>query len=374
MRVGHLVIKKKNLSLIVLSFLLIIIFIIIVSIINSKKDYSISYKIDNFDINESYNKNYDTYFLNINIDNREYSTYLIKDNINNKKIINKLEEFILDNESCIKISSKYTSISPVCIKDNELVSLNLTSMDMQNKFNNIDRSLDNTEESTLSDYKVSNYMYNTYYVWNYLGFDVLKDNNISSDNFLNKEVYNPNLITEVNNIILVPDYNDNYYFNKFYLINMKNGNRSEWKINESIYFDSSILGIYHDEVYLIDKHENREWIINPIKKTIKEAYGVTIVNGSTKNITMSKLVNGNYSFDSSLVKYEVINNYLYATFNDKKIKLAMDNPKYITSDDNAIYYLIKDSLYALSKKFGVVKLISKFEWNFNSDNIIFILK
>ena len=178
-----------------------------------------------------------------------------------------------------------------------------------------------------------------------------------------------------NDYFFVPDYNSNYYFSKVYLINSLNGKVSTWNLKKNIYFDSNILGVINNEIYLLDKHENIEWKINLTKKSL-EKIGTKNKNGLFYNNEWLKLSLNKIIEEQVFKGLKAINFYndngLKANILDNNIKLKNEDVELVGSTNEKVYYLINDVLYEYSLAFGEVKLLSKFEWNFNNQNIIFI--
>ena len=160
---------------------------------------------------------------------------------------------------------------------------------------------------------------------------------------------------------------------------MKDGSYEEWQLKEKIYFDSVILGVYDKELYLVDKHEKKEWTINPSKKKIKliaesNEKGLTYQNGFQK-VMMTKLTTQDYYFTGFNVFEYQIDNGLYKSNLFGKEKILNESPKVIVGQkDDTVYYLKEDKLYMNSPFYGEVLLMSYFEWNFNYQNVIFIKK
>ena len=56
-----------------------------------------------------------------------------------------------------------------------------------------------------------------------------------------------------------------------------------------------------------------------------------------------------------------------------KIKFLDDAPSYLVSyNEDWVYYLKGDSLYANSLEYGEILLMKYFEWNFNYSNVLFL--
>ena len=355
--------------------LVFVLLIVVISCYNffKVKNYSKEYSRDDVLIKESYNKEQNSYLFNFNYLDEDYVYALYKDYSWQKKLVKKIDILKNDNETCLVIKSDYLNFYPLCRSNGEQISYLLTSEEMKSNFNL--PNINYEEETKYNDITIYNYFYHNYYLWNYRGFDYLSSTKNEKIDLFDKDVYDPKLIIKTNNYLFVPDYNSNYYFTKVYLINALNGKVSTWDLDKTIYFDSIVLGVIDNEVYLLDKHEDIEWKLNLAKKKI-EKIGSKNKNGlfydnewlklSLNKISEEKEFKGlnsiTFSSDKGL-KANILDNY---------IKLKNEDVKIIGFNYDTVYYLIDDVLYEYSFTFGEVKLLSKFEWNFNNLNTIFI--
>ncbi len=72
------------------------------------------------------------------------------------------------------------------------------------------------------------------------------------------------------------------------------------------------------------------------------------------------------------ITYE-INNGLYAKMNNASILLSKENvSKLVLQVSDGVFYLDKDTLMKYTDKYGCIKIMNYFEWNFNSNHVIYI--
>ncbi len=363
---------KKNRRFYLLLFILTIISLFSYHFFKVKS-YVKEYQKDNVSIMESYNKEQKNYLYRFNYSNEDYVIAIPKDYNWKRKLVKNIEVINNDNETCLKIISDDLSFYPLCRKNGEQISYLLTSEEMKKNFNIPIITYD--EVTKYNDITIYNYFYHNFYIWNYRGFDYLSNSNNEKITLFDKDVYDPKLIVKTNDYLFVPDYNSNYYFSKVYLINSLNGKVSTWNLKKNIYFDSNILGVINNEIYLLDKHENIEWKINLTKKSL-EKIGTKNKNGLFYNNEWLKLSLNKIIEEQVFKGLKAINFYndngLKANILDNNIKLKNEDVELVGSTNEKVYYLINDVLYEYSLAFGEVKLLSKFEWNFNNQNIIFI--
>ena len=179
----------------------------------------------------------------------------------------------------------------------------------------------------------------------------------------------------------MPDYEQNYNFNKFYIINTKNLEIDEWEINYDISFNSYINGINYKSIYLTDIKNEKQYEIVPHKKRMrvvgnKYKDGIQYVHGKEEKIPMSELINKKiYFISNNPYVYKVENKELYLNYLENQINTKITNTKIekIVSDKkDEVYYMKEDTLYKYSLKTGEIKLIQYEEWSYNKINSIII--
>ena len=367
---------KKRRRLIALFIIILIAFLIIFNFIR-KKDYKINYQRNDYNIEETYNKEKNYYAFIISKNDVKYFTILSDKHFFTKKLIYDINEFNTDNESCIVINSNKAKFEPLCLNADGQISYHLVSEKMKEKINYNQEEFGQKINETYFNISVNNTIYKNFYIWNYHGFYRINKDTAEEISIFNKDIYSPSLTVQVDKYLFVPDYEADYYFNKAYIIDMTTGKLSSWNLDESIYFDSAVLGVYNDEFYLVDKHEKKEWKINISKRLIEQVGseskgGITYQNGFI-DVTMNKLLYQDNTFTGVLPINYVVENGLYLQFQDNKMKLINENPTSIIKyDEESIYYLKNDSLYAYFLDYGEIFLMNYFEWNFNNTNMIFI--
>ena len=344
----------------------IIILLIIINIF-SNKDYEITYKIEDYQIREQYTDNDNYYSLTINKGNNNYN-FIIEGKENyKKKSINSILEFQTDSETCIILKAKNKNFNPLCYKE-EQISFHIVSKEMKEMINYRE-----PESSHIEKYHNMNIyapLNNDIYIWNYRGFERLKEK--KEIKIFNKDIYSPSLITQVNSTLWIPNYESEYYFNSVLLLDMNSEKIENWILPETIYFDSAILGVYDDKIYIIDKHEQKEWEINIAKKEMNRVEEMTYQRG-WESTTMNKLLYQSLTFYGvNRKEFITIDGYLYEETEGNKKRLTDEKIDLIARKySNSVYYFIKNKLYYYDDEHGSKPLVENFEWNFNKDNIIF---
>ncbi len=366
--------KIKRIRRLVALLIIIVLLVFLLWFFFRKKDFSIEYQINDFLIEETYHKNENTYLFTIKNENQEYHTLLTNVNFFSKKVISKIEKLETEGQTCLRITSSKTKMNPLCMKNNEQVSLYLTSDKMKENFT---IPTEESNEDAYHQINIFSYQHHNYYIWNYRGFYHLNESNKEEMNLFSKDIYDAKLITKTSDYLWVPNYNEEFYFKSCYIINQKTGKQEVWNLKEPIYFDSVVLGVYEDEIYLVDKHEKIEWKLNPKKKTMEkigsESKGGVTYNKGFIDVSMTKLMNQENSFKEIFPMDYEMNNGIYETFYEYKIKIRQANPtKIIQKNEEEVFYLVDNTLYSFNDTFGEIKLLDYFEWHFNNENVIFI--
>ena len=364
---------KRRITFLVICFLFIL---FLFWLFFYKRNYQMEYIKDYYHITENFEKEKDYYHFKIVKDDLSYTISLANQNFISKKLIKHIETFTVEDETCIKVTSNKLRFYPLCLKNNEQISYHLVSEEMKKNFTYSQKEQIN---DTYQNITIKDYNYQDYYIWNYHGFYHLSNEKKENITLFAKDIYEPKLLYQVDNFLFIPNYDNNYYFTSAYILNMKDGTYEEWSLKEKIYFDSVILGAYDKEIYLVDKHEKKEWTINPSKKKIKliaesNEKGLTYQKGFQK-VMMTKLTTQDYYFTGLNVFEYQIDNGLYKSNLFGKEKILTESPKVIVGQkDDTVYYLKDDKLYMNNPFYGEVLLMSYFEWNFNYQNVIFIKK
>lgn len=363
-----------------LALLLIIILIIalVLFFLFRRKDYTVTYSVNDYEITESYHKEEDYYSFIIKKGETERFAIVYNQHFSSKKNIDQITEYQTETESCITISSNKVRIEPLCTKEETQISYHLVSDEMKEKLGVTSETKEDTILTTYNNINVYHYRNHNYYIWNYRGFYHINENTTENIQLFDKDIYNPTLITQVNDTLVIPDYNADYYFDKVILLDMNTGRTTTWTLETSIYFDSAVLGVYQGELYIIDKHEKTEWQLNIAKQKQErvgtEQKGGKIYDHEWTNVTMNRLLYQENTFKgTTILEYNIKEDGLYAIFDNHQMKIRESAPsKILSNTDNTVYYLVNDNVYSYNKEEGEKLLLNYFEWNFNSENVIFI--
>ena len=354
---------NKRVYLILILLIALIIFLIL------PKNYEKKYKINNFNIKETFNNNTKRYNLSISKDDITYE-YNFDSKSLSKKVIKNIEDVSNDNNSCIIITINNNKL-PLC-KDIDYHLVNdIDFSEYIKEYNNQEKTFDKTT--------IYNTLGKTYFVWNYNNFSYINDKDNEKIELFKSDYYNINIATTINDYLVIANYDSLYNFKELILINMKNKSKDTWQLNYEMSFESYILGTVDNYIYVVDKKNKTEYRLDIKKKEMKVVGndtngGITYNNGKYEDVSMYKLINEETVFDYGYdQKYVIDNNKLYlTTFNTKLLVSNQNINKIIYQNNNYVYYLVGDTLYYHSILDGEVKIMKNFEWNFNNNNSVFI--
>lgn len=327
--------SKKNILFIFLIFIIIISF----SFIDKKeKSYEYSYEVNNYKIIEKFNKDMEMYTFLVN----DFKFNIKSDYLEERKLIGKVD--ITDN--CLYLEGKLP-FHIICKDENYYSSFEFIN--------------DYDKQGSFKDVNIYNLGDKTYFLWNYRGFIIINKNEEIELNFLNKDEYNPSLIKKIDNYFLIPNYDQDYYFNSYYLLNTDTFKYRLREIKHDYSYDLQYLDEYKKEINLYDIKEEKEYTLEYEKGLSTHNKGVKYTNKELdkyKTINYFRIKEGNLIY--KLSDYELI------ILKDMDVKIVYNNEK-------EVYFLYKDSLYVYNLIEGFNKILSYKEWKFNYKNLIYIV-
>ncbi len=334
----------------------------------------IAAKVDDYKVKEKYDGEYHLEIYNEDITfnydmNKKYSPQ--------RRLIKKIDTYKNKKYYCLYLKIKDYDTQPICYEDNELIDFRLINNNefeqfLYNKYkNNI--TYINKDLNNLNLYYDNGDIYG---IWNYKGIDIISKEQLKTINLFENDVYDNDLVTQVDQYLFIPNYNQEHFFNEVYIIDLKSKEQNKWDLNKNIYFESYIQGVIDKKIYLVDKKEEKQYEIDVIKRQMKiitdeENLG-KLYDLGWKDITMNKLVSNELKFKlKKEEKFIVENDFLY----ERKSKTRLSNilkPNIITMNEKSVYYLSEDILYYYSNELGEVRILKKDEWKYNCLNKIFI--
>lgn len=351
-------------KLVVFIILLVLTFIIFLYVFYRKVDYKLEYEIDDVKIKEEYNKDLEYYQIVLNYEDVKYSIISYDKYTSKRKLIENIDITIDDNRVCLNTQSKYIKTYIVCSEDDELLS------------NYYNQSIETNKKDTYKNIDIFDLDNKKYLLWDYHDFLLIDNKRKESIKLFSKDIYNLKLIYTYDNYLLVPDYSEQYDFNKLYIIDVNKGKLKSVSLRYNIYFDSYFLGNKKDVVYLYDKKQEQEYYINIKKEKIYRTDNKILDNNEWVRVSTNDLKNNEVTFnEENVYNYKVINNKLYSyLFDDEYLtKLSdMDIKVIVKKDKLDIYFISGNILYKYNPFDGFKSLISYSEWDFNFNNMAFV--
>lgn len=347
-------------------FVVILVGIFLIFLLKSK-DYDVEYSSNGYDIYEKFVKDEGTYYFKISKDDYKYD-FVVEHNYSNKrKIVHKINEQEKDDYKCISINVFNYDTPLICNNIQEYqdaYSLKISDNDSKDPIR------------TINKISIYNEDYD-YYIWN--GYGVTDIKNDKKYNFLKKESYDNNLSYQMENYLLIADYDSSREFSKFYIFNYEDKSINEWEFDSKISFNSYFMGDYDNYIYLFDKKNKVQYKLDIIKQTMSvssDSEAAVYYNDKLDLIGINKLVyNSIYFVKTDIVNYSINDDKLYFNYklSNKNILFDEENISgYVAIQDKDAFYLKKDTLYKYNIDTGKTKLLSYFEWNFSYNNKIFI--
>ena len=366
-RIRHLKPRKKTIFL--FFFLLITVILLLIKLIKPI-NHTDKYEINGYQITQKYYYKNNLYIIKIKKDQITY-TYKRYHKKYQKKIINKIDIIKDDATYCANLKSNLLSLEPFCIKDNNIINHNLINYDLQ-----LQLGYKGEDEHVVKHPKVTlyNLMKKDYYLWNYHGFTLINNKDYKEIRLFKNDTYDAEIITKLDEYLLVANYDQDYYFNKFIVYNMKKKKEQEFKTNKDISFNSEIMGNYKKSVYLIDKKHEREYEIVPEYLKIRLLKKPVYLNNGLHDTKVKKLINGEVKWNNNyLINYEIIDNKLYMNYDDTKILVSNNTVDKIMYQTNlGVYYLVNDTLYYYEPSKLETRILKYSEWQFNKNIKIII--
>lgn len=389
--------KKKTKALILLVILIILILICKRILTFDSINYKLDVDGNKIKIQEILYE--DNYYIEIKVNNNIYP-FRIYENLNNKrKIVEDIYLYKDDSIECILpiINDKlYTDM--MCFKDeilydyntligeNNLLDKYVESIGLYNINSFKNNSVDTKNIGTVR-YNIFDNITTTVAITTYKGI-VINDKEI---NLFKKDIYNNKLSVFIDNYYIIADYESNYSFNYFYIVNLDTKKITKLESKNDISYDSYIQGIVDNKIYLYDKDNETQYEINIEENKINIVSSDNYIKYYSNNkwekmnkAKANKEIYFNYqTLDNNFTSYdyvEEINNYFYLYNKDgisyKLYRVDKDNLsvyKYILDvpttnvyfNNNYLYYVYKNKLYYYSDSTGLKTMLENSELEFN---------
>jgi len=362
-----------------LKILLLLIFIIIIKYFYSS--YAIKYNIDNFSIIEKYEGK--VYYFEITYKDITYNFKIYHKRKIRKKLIDNIDYIENGDYQCIYPKSKIKKTYPLCYQNEEgFLSYNLINDEkLSSYFDSLKIRYFNENYEKNSEFKFMDNLNENEYVavWKYNGYYLLNKDGINSIDLFSKDRYSNDLAFQLDNKIIMPNYDEELIFSNFIILDIRNGKHEKFESKYEISYDSYVAGSFKNNIYLFDNKNEKLYKIN-LRKRIVELIGeenkgfIKIIDGKLVKSSLKEYKNKITFYDLEKEDLFVNKNYKYYKEN-KKIKVKFLNEEEVNivkiNKDN-IYYIKDDNFYIFNSITADKLILHYFELNFNDKNRLFI--
>lgn len=337
-------------------------------------DYTKEYEVDNVSVKESYDKENKYYYFTFTYKDTTLD-YLIESKYKQKRgFIENISIMEEETNFCLIPESNTFEFIPLCMENDEITYYKNVSANLLSKIPEEYLPKKKEIEETYKDITIYNKDY-TYLLWNYKGFYYINKDTTKEINFLETEQYNVPLIGYTKDYLIIPNYDDDYTFDKVYRISLEDGNVKDYKLDYNIYFDSYFPGYDKNKLYIVDNNEEVMYEWNAKNGDLEKIKPKMLNNDEWENVGIKTLINQNKKFiyPSNYV-YELKDGILTMNYQGKDIKTLIDQDvtSIIRIKDKEVFYLKTDTVYVFNQEEGNSRLLYNFEWNFNYENMIYI--
>ena len=358
----------------ILQITIIVLLIVFAFFFFKAVDYTKEYVVDNVNIVENFDKKNKYYYFTFTYKDTTFD-YLVESKYKQKRNFIESVSIIEEEDNFCLIPEGHTfEFMPLCQENNKITYYQNVSDNLLNKIPEDYLTSKKEIEETFKDITIYNKDY-TYLLWNYQGFYYINEDTEKEINFLETEQYNVPLISYTQDYLVIPNYDDEYTFDKFYRLSFQNGNLKEYKLDYKIYFDSYFPGYDKNKLYIVDNNEEVMYEWNAKNGDLEKIKPKMLNNNKWENVSIKTLIDQNkkFTYPSNYV-YELSDGFLTMNYQNKDIKTLIDQDvtDIIRIKDNLVFYLKTDTVYVFNKEEGKSRLLYNFEWNFNYENMIYI--
>lgn len=382
-----------------------------------KLEYTVTTEEKNFLVKEEFsNKKDDTvsYFFEITY-NGDIFYYQTSHDFRKSKSIIKNIYYYHDNEySCIlPIYENNQIISDILCKKGDIIynyhdikgqdkALDNYAFNLKEKGYNGDNFTDNSnvlDKGQLTIYE-NNLIDKTYYaLTNYKGLYLINSvtgGKMQDIAIFKKDVYKRPISIFFQKYYVVADYDKDYRFDTFYVVDITSGKIKEINVGKEVSFDGYVQGVENNSIYFFDKTYKIQYEINlKTNKVIEvgnEKTGIKVLkNGEWERVPAIQAVNENILFKTNVEEFNNYENvyklginsgyyYLYDKTNNfyktyrsniqnKNQKLYLFDTSDIDRviyDNNYVYYVKDNCIKYYTDKLGVKNLVCDNELNYNT--------
>lgn len=326
-------------------------------------NYTLSQNDNTYTVKEQFQKVKKKHYYSFEVldkDKNKFIFYYDQDYKKKKKILSQVEVYQEGNVYCMAPIFKDNKLGGiVCRNNSELVSFDYlkrsgVSFDkwkeaLQAKGYVLeDTDIISTQDIiTLYNHFPANY---TMSIWNYHGLYILKKDHIKNLSILDNDYYENTLGILAGNYYIIANTDQNFSYNRIYIVDLLNESKDFVDLETEISKDSYFLGVVEDDVYIMDRDKKVEYSFNIKSRKLKE------VGNKDTNATM--YYNGKWeekniytvSDNKEIFQIEEKSEKLEELYHPKLVQESF-NKYYFVTNDNTVYYVMKNDLNTKVKLF-----------------------
>ena len=367
--------KKKICFLVFVSLLILFLLKYLFS------NYKITYSINGFDVLESYEDG--KYYFELENDALAFNALFYTGKKINRKLLDDISVFESDNYNCLDLNFDFYAHYPICYdKNGDLLHYSLIDDEDVLLYLNDLGVIVTSDVDYEDEFYFTNSLNEDEFiaVWKYDGFYLLNNSGVKSIDIFDNDRYSNNLSYLYDNILFLPNYDEDLFFTKFILLDITDGDYKIYETDYEISYDSYISGTNGNDIYLFDRKNDCLYEIN-VKKGKIDCVGNSDI-GYIKYENGKKVDASLREYDEDYIMYFDVDfnnmvvdgmNYYYSYDDDIVTKFINEpdfNIVYICNND--VYYLVNDNLFVFNPLYGNKLLLHYFELNFNDSNRIFV--
>ena len=336
-----------------------------------RRNYELTYNLNEFKVTERYIKNDEKYYINIKHKKNEYFFILDSKYSRKRKLVSKPKIVSDGKYKCLVINFNNKVQSPSCITDNGYVSyhiINESRSDDDKTIITIATTYKNINIKTLYNKKIL--------IWNYHGFYYLSNDKNKEIKLFDNDTYNASLIGQIDKYLILPNYNESYEYKSFKILNIDDMKVKTLDLKNNLSEDSYVLGINNDSIFYYDKKHHQEFEFVPYKNKYRLVNNYIYENGKKVDKSDIYLSNNETKFKYDVTySYGLIDNKLYRYNKYNKYKELITDlvvSDIVKENNDEVYFISNDKLYVYNDKYSTIELLEYFELNFNYNNIFYI--
>ena len=354
--------------------LIIPVLVIVIVLVNKDKDYEIEYESNGLKITEKFYDALDMYYLSAKYESGTYEI-AIESNYVGKNLVNNVEIVSDDEISCVFYKSEKLNTYPICRKDDASLLYSTLGLDVLDDFKLEDIA---KTEKKYNKIKVQSLNDEHILIWNHFGYYSISKDGFDEIKLFDDEIYQDTYSFQVDNYILIPDYDQKHEFDKFYVINLNTNKVHAIKLEDKLSYNYYFMGSHDDLGYIFDRKNSKEYSIDPKDKEVslisENGYG-KIWSNKWEEISLVKLKNSEYRFqDDKIFDFHIENNKLFCKLykGREDILITEKADDVIYTNSGQVFYTYNGKLYTASPYIKPHLILEYSEITFNKGLSLYI--